>query len=64
MLKPSDLPIVCVPVDLTDEAAAQLIEFLHELTDVFERHYAAQLQRHYRAADLAARSSDPTDPPF
>lgn len=30
MLKPSDLPIVCVPVDLTDEAAAQLIEFLHE----------------------------------
>lgn len=64
MLKPSDLPIVCVPVDLTDEAAAQLIEFLHELTDVFERHYAAQLQRHYRAAERAARSSDPTDPPF
>ena len=65
MLKPSDLPIVCVPVDLSDEAAAKLLEFLHELADVFERHYAAQLQRHYRAADeRAARSPDPTDPPF
>lgn len=64
MLKPSDLPIVCVPVDLSDEAAATLVEFLQELTDVIERHYAAQLQRHYRAAERAARSSDPTDPPF
>ncbi len=64
MLKPSDLPIVCVPLDLSDEAAAQLLEFLHELIEVLERHYGAQLQRHYRAADLAAHSVDPTDPPF
>ena len=64
MLKPSDLPIVCVPVDLSDDAAAKLLEFLHELTSVFERHYADQLQRHYRAAERAAPSSDPTDPPF
>lgn len=64
MLKPNDLPIVCVPLDLSDEAAAALLEFLHELTDVFERHYAAQLQGHYRAPEHAARSSDPTDPPF
>jgi hypothetical protein len=65
MLKPNDLPIVCLPLHLSDEAAAALVEFLHELTDVFERHYAAQLQRHYRADErAAARSSDPTDPPF
>jgi hypothetical protein len=37
MLKPNDLPLVCLPIDLTDEAAAALVEFLHELTDTFER---------------------------
>lgn len=60
MLKPNDLPLVCLPVDLSDEAAAKLVEFLHELTDAIERHYAAQLARYYRAdhnADLSA-------PPF
>jgi len=33
MLKPNDLPLICLPVDLSDEAAAQLIEFLREFTD-------------------------------
>ena len=64
MIKPNDLPLVCLPVDLTDEAAAVLIEFLHELTETLERHYGAQLQRHYQAAPLVQREPDPTDPPF
>lgn len=64
MLKPNDLPLVCLPLDLPDDAAAKLIEFLHELSDALERHYGAQLTRYYRAADIAAHNLDPTDPPF
>lgn len=64
MLTPNDLPLVCLPVDLSDEAAAKLLEFLHELTDALERHYCAQLKRHYRATDSPQPDVDPTDPPF
>jgi hypothetical protein len=64
VLKPNDLPLVCLPVDLSDEAAAKLVEFLHELTEAIERHYGAQLARHYRASDVAQRNPDLTDPPF
>lgn len=70
MLKPNDLPLVCLPVDLSDEAAAQLVEFLQELTEAIERHYAAQLRRYYHPTDIApnpdfaARDPDSEDPPF
>ena len=64
MLTPNDLPLVCLPVDLSDEAAAKLIEFLHELTEGLERHYYAQLMRYYATPDIAHRDVDPTDPPF
>jgi len=36
MLQPNDLPLVCLPVDLSDEAAAKLVEFLYELTEALE----------------------------
>ena len=59
---------MCLPVDLSDETAAKLVEFLHELTEALERHYGAQLRRYYHANDLSARDLDlappPTDPPF
>ncbi|MCC6663418.1 MAG: hypothetical protein IT375_06720 [Polyangiaceae bacterium] len=62
------LPVVGIPTDLSDEAAAQLLEFLHELSAAIERHYYAQLRRHYGAADSAERDLKPatpsTDPPF
>ena len=64
MLTPNDLPLVCLPVDLSDEAAAKLVEFLHELTEAIERHYGAQLKRYYSATDIAQHDLDPTDPPF
>jgi hypothetical protein len=51
MLQPNDLPLVCLPLDLPDSAAAELIEFLHQLTATLERHYAGQLHRYYSAAD-------------
>jgi len=68
MLKPNDLPLVCLPIDLSDEAAAKLVEFLYEITEALERHYGAQIQRYYRPSDIAQRDLDlapePTDPPF
>ena len=39
-MEPNDLPIVCLPMDLSDESAASLIEFLYQLTEALERHYA------------------------
>lgn len=68
MLKPNNLPIVCLPIDLSDEAAAKLVEFLHELTEALERHYGAQLKRYYHPNDISQRDLDrvpeATDPPF
>jgi len=64
MLKPYNLPLVCLPIDLSDEAAAKLVEFLHELSQALERPYAAQLTRYYHATDIASPDVDPTDPPF
>jgi hypothetical protein len=56
MLKPNDLPLVCLPLELPVEAVAELLEFLHELTNALERHYAAQLKDHYDALTSAARA--------
>jgi hypothetical protein len=44
-MEPNDLPIVCIPLELPDEAAAELLEFLRNLTDTLERHYFGQLHR-------------------
>lgn len=68
-MEPNDLPIVCLPLDLSDESAASLIEFLHELIEALERHYAGQLRRHAHQQPPPAsihNSADPpdTNPPF
>ena len=69
MLQPNDLPLLCLPIDLSDEAAAKFVEFLHELTATMERHYCAQLLRYYHPQhDIGQRDLDPAptpiDPPF
>ena len=69
MMQPNDLPLLCLPVDLSDDAAVKLVEFLHELTDAMERHYCAQLHRYYHPNDdISQRDLGPpptaTDPPF
>ena len=54
---------------LTDKAAAQFIELLHELIAAIEHHYAEQVHR-YRKRQQEIRyhrqspSSQLTDPPF
>lgn len=68
-MQPNDLPIVCLPMELSDESAAKLIEFLYELADALEHHYAGQLLRYTRARSAPTSQPDsldtpPTDPPF
>jgi hypothetical protein len=63
----NDLPL-CLPVDLSDEAAAKLIEFLYELTEALESRYFVQLRRyhlenHNEQRDLYP-TPEPSDPPF
>lgn len=62
-MQPNDLPLVCLPLGLSDESAAKLIEFLHELADALERHYAAELMRYTRSRSPSSPPLDLFDPP-
>jgi hypothetical protein len=69
MMQPNDLPLLCLPTDMSDEAVAKLVEFLYELTEGLERHYFSQLHRYYHRNDCSEPETDldlaPTsDPPF
>ena len=64
MLKPNDLPLVCLPLELPAEAVAELVDFLHELPEALERHYGAELKRHYDALDSARHAIEADDSPF
>jgi hypothetical protein len=75
-MQPNDLPILCLPLELSDEAADSLIEFLYALTEALEHHYCGQLLRYAHRNDRdpgpspfdedpgRAPSADPGDPPF
>lgn len=58
-------PIVALPGELPDEAAAAVLDWLYETARVLENHYAAQLIRHYHRADQRqCRLWPEDDPPF
>ena len=60
-----DRPLVALPAELPDEAAAALIEWLYETARVLENHYAGQLLRYYHRPDQSQRPLWPEDdPPF
>ncbi|MDE1923573.1 MAG: hypothetical protein KGI55_09115 [Gammaproteobacteria bacterium] len=69
-MEPNDLPIVVLPLGLSDDSAAVLIDFLHDLADALERHYAGQLLRRQQSPTRQPSSSDQsvatteTNPPF
>ncbi|MGH8287897.1 MAG: hypothetical protein ACREV7_02575 [Steroidobacteraceae bacterium] len=42
-MQPNDLPIVCLPLQLTGHDDAELIDFLYQLIEALERHYGALL---------------------
>ena len=49
-----------------EEIRVAFFDFLHEFAEALERHYGAQLKRHYDALASAQRDVDidPADPPF
>ena len=68
-MEPNDLPIVCLPLELSDEAAVALLDFLYAITSALERHYTGQLLRYEherRSQREPPPSTDdaPSDPPF
>ncbi|MGH8217498.1 MAG: hypothetical protein ACREUT_02845 [Steroidobacteraceae bacterium] len=69
-MEPNDLPIIVLPLELSDDSAAILIDFLHELAAALERHYAGQLLCRQPSPPpqpcspgQSATTTD-TDPPF
>ena len=68
-MEPNDLPIVCLPLELSDEAAVALLDFLYAITSALERHYAAQILRYEHERRTHLEPSNPAgtptdDPPF
>jgi hypothetical protein len=61
-MEPNDLPIVCIPLELPAEAAAELLQFLGHLTQTIERHYFGELHR--LAQQRSAHNRDPEYSPF
>jgi hypothetical protein len=61
-MEPNDLPIVCIPLALPAEAAAELLQFLTHLTETIERHYFGELHR--LAQERSAQNRDPDYSPF
>ena len=61
----NDPPLVQLPTELSDQAAAHLIEFLYDLARNLESLYAAQLYRYYHPRDHRQIDIfDHSDPPF
>ncbi len=59
----NDLP------ELSDEAAAQMLDFLYELVTAFENYYGPQLRRYHEPEplpqyDLFEDFEEKVDPPF
>ena len=56
-------PVIPLPDELSDEAAAKLLEYLYEVARVFENYYYDQLHRYYaRPNEHQLELWD--DPPF
>jgi hypothetical protein len=47
-MQPNDLPIVRLPLELSDKAAATMLQFLHDLIAVFDRHYGEKIHRYFQ----------------
>ncbi len=61
----NELPLLCLPTELSDEDAARLLAFFLEAARVLESHYAGQLYRHDHRPDPRQQPLWPdNDPPF
>jgi hypothetical protein len=61
-MEPNDLPIVCIPLGLPAEAAAELLQFLNHLTKTLERYYFGELSQ--LAHERRTQNRDPDSSPF
>ncbi len=61
-MEPNDLPIVVLPLGLSDDSAANLIEFPHALTEALERHYVGERLRREHQRFAQSPPSHPSDP--
>jgi hypothetical protein len=65
MITDHDPPLIALPNDLDDQAAAKLLEFFLDAARVLENHYAAQLLRqHHRPDERQCPLWPDDDPPF
>ena len=55
--EPSDPPLTAVPLDLSDEAAAKLTDFLLQIAHQMENHYAEQLSRYHTIGHRAGATT-------
>jgi hypothetical protein len=64
-MEPKYLPLILLPLELSDESAALLLDYLYDLTHMLEQHYAEQLTR-YRCSQYPTESDNAplADPPF
>jgi len=54
-------PLIALPTELPDEAAAKLLEFVYELANALENHYTGQLLRYYHGHDERQQPLWPDD---
>lgn len=67
-MEPNDLPIVCLPLELSGNAAEKLIAFLYQLVEALERHYDGMLINRAHPLEPSCppepASTPSDDPPF
>ena len=61
-MEPNDLPIVVLPIGLSDDSVADLVDFLRALIERLERHYAAELLRREHRRFTQSPPPHPSDP--
>ena len=67
-MQPNDLPVVCLPLELSGDDAAALIDFLYQLIEALERHYSGMLINHAHQLEPSFQPQPARapidDPPF
>jgi len=59
------IPLVVLPTELSDEAAAHFLDFLYETLRTLENAYAEQIARYHQTPDpRQCELWNETDPPF
>jgi hypothetical protein len=59
------IPLVVLPSELSDEAAAHFLDFLYQTLRAFENTYAERIERYHQTPDPRQRELwTESDPPF